>query len=144
MPPPSTRAALRYLGAPRALLVIASMVTIAASPLVWLSTPLGGLAITDSGPLVENASHLALCAGLIAVLGARWRDVRVVLAHILILALPAVLLPIYHLGWALANLPGLGEAWLPGPGLVLVLLSGIVATYAASRLVASGPTQETT
>lgn len=108
------------------LLLVAGLVTVAASFLPWLSTPLGDL----SG----GAGLWTFYAGVTALPGAIWRRAWIVLAHAVILAVPALLLPLYRLGWALQRLPGLGQAWLPGPGLVLVLISGCVATYAVVAL----------
>lgn len=108
------------------LLLVAGLVTVGASFLPWLATPLGDL----SG----GAGAWTFYAGVIAVPGAAWRRASVVLAHAVILAVPAVVLPVERLLWALGRLPGLGEAWLPGPGLVLVAISGGVATYAAVQL----------
>ena len=108
------------------MLLVASLVTVAASFLPWISTPLGDL----SG----GAGTWTFYAGVTAMPGAIWRRAWIVLVHALILAVPAVLLPVQRLTWALGRLPAFGEAWLPGPGLVLVGISGGVATAAAVLL----------
>ncbi len=129
----ATRARWPYVGAPQVMLLVAGLVTTGASFLPWLPTPLGDLG--------GSTRMLTFYAGVIAVPGAIWRRWTVVLAHTLILAVPAVLLPIRDLVWALRRLPGLGEAWLPGPGLVLVGISGGVALLAAVQLVRRHPAQ---
>lgn len=131
--PAVTRAKWPYQGTPQVLLLIAGFVTIGASFLPWLPTVIGDLG-GDSG-------RFTFYAGVIAVPGAIWRRASVVAAHALILAVPALVLPIYRLGWAVRRLPSFGEAWLPGPGLVLVAISGGVALYAAVRLLRGIPSQ---
>lgn len=121
-----TRAKWPYLGPPQVLLLIAGFVTVGASFLPWLPTVIGDLG--------GNSGLLTFYAGIIAVPGAIWRRARVVFAHAVILAVPGLLLPLYRLAWAARRLPGFGEAWLPGPGLVLVAISGGVALYAAIQL----------
>lgn len=129
-----TRSRWPYQGAPQALLLLAGLITMGASFLPWISTPFGAVGVTGAGPIVENASYVTLYAGFLATPGAVWRQARVVMIHAVVLAVPAVMLPLLQLGWALANLPALGAAWLPGPGMVLVLVSGLVAAWSAARL----------
>jgi hypothetical protein len=117
-----------YLGRPQVLLLVAGLVTAVASLLPWLETVFGG----TNGVLLGGM--ITFYAALLAVPGAIWRRRGVVLAHALILAVPAIAIPTWRLAWALRRLPALGEAWLPGPGLVLVLISGCVAAYAAMSL----------
>lgn len=124
--PMAARASWPYQGRPQVLLLVAGLVTVAASFMPWLTTPLGDL----SG----GAGVWTFYAGVTALPGAIWRRAWVVLVHAVILAVPAVVLPLQRLLWGLGRLPGLGEAWLPGPGLVLVAISGGVATYAAVQL----------
>ena len=132
--PATTRAKWPYQGTPQVLLMIAGFVTIGASFLPWLPTIVGDLG--------GAAGRITFYAGVIAVPGAIWRRAPVVAAHALILAVPALALPIYRLTWAASRLPGFGEAWLPGPGLVLVLISGGVALYAAVRLLQRTTSQD--
>jgi hypothetical protein len=129
-----TRSRWPYQGAPQALLLLAGLVTMAASFLPWISTPFGAMGVRGAGPIVENASYVTLYAGFLATPGAVWRQARVVMIHAIVLAVPAVILPLVQLGWGLANLPALGAAWVPGPGMVLVLVSGLVAVWSAIRL----------
>lgn len=123
-----------YQGAPQVVLLIAGLITMAASFLPWISTPFGAIGVTGAGVIVANASTITLYAGFVATPGAVWRSARVVMVHALVLAVPAVALPLLHLGWALRRLPGIGAGWVPGPGLVLVLTSGIAASYVAAVL----------
>lgn len=120
-----------YLGRPQILLLVASLVTMVASFLPWLDTALGSTNGAALGGLYT------FYAGLIALPGAILRPRRVVLGHALVLAAVGIVVPAWRLAWALGRLPALGEAWLPGPGLLLVLISGGVAAYAAVTLLRS-------
>lgn len=124
--PVVARAKWPYLGQPQILLLIAGFVTAGASFLPWLPTVIGDLGGTGG--------QITFYAGVIAMPGAIWRRAGVVAAHALILAVPALVLPLYRVAWAARQLPGFGDAWLPGPGLVLVAISGGVALYAAVQL----------
>ncbi|CAN5919192.1 hypothetical protein BH23ACT10_BH23ACT10_02770 [soil metagenome] len=124
--PVVARAKWPYLGQPQALLLIAGFVTVGASFLPWVPTVVGDLG--------GNGGQITFYAGMIALPGAIWRRAGVVATHALVLAVPALVLPLYRLGWATRQLPGFGDAWLPGAGLVLVAISGGVALYAAVRL----------
>lgn len=124
-----------YLGSPQALLLVAGLATTVASFLPWLDTAFGG----TSG--VVLGGMITFYAGLLSVPGAIWRRRSIVIAHTLILAIPAIVVPTWRLVWAFDTLPAFGEAWLPGPGLVLVLLSGGTALYAAVRLLRDAPRQ---
>lgn len=125
----ATRPRWPYLGRPQVLLLIAGLVTVVASFLPWLETPLGSVNGAVTGGLVT------FYAGLIAVPGAIWRRPVIVIAHALVLAVTAIAVPGWRVVWALRRLPGLGDAWLPGPGLILVLISGCVALFAVVQLV---------
>jgi hypothetical protein len=124
----ATRLRWPYLGQPQALLAVAALVTIVASFLPWLDTALGSTTGVMAGGLVT------FYAGLIAFPGAIWRNRLVVAGHMLLLAAADIAVPGWRLLWALRRLPGLGEAWLPGPGMLLVLISGVVAAVALVRL----------
>ncbi len=121
-----SRARWPYVGRPQVMLLIAGLITTVASFLAWIPTPLGDLG--------GGARMITFYAGVVALPGAMWRRWRVVLAHAVILAVPALILPTYDLVWALRRLPGLGAAWVPGPGLVLVWISGGVALLAAIEM----------
>ena len=124
----ATRPRWPYQGTPQVLLLIAGLVATIASFLPWLETPFG----SASGAVVGGS--VTFYAAVFAVPGALWRRRGVVVAHALILAVPGIMVPLWRFTWAMGRLPGLGEAWLPGPGMVLVLISGFVAAYAAVRL----------
>jgi hypothetical protein len=132
----ATRPRWPYQGTPQVLLLVAGLVATVASFLPWLETPFGGA----SGALLGGT--VTFYAAVFAVPGAMWRRRGIVLAHALILALPGIVVPLWRLAWAMRRLPGLGQAWLPGPGLVLVLISGCVAAYAAVRLWQRTPLHE--
>ena len=117
-----------YLGRPQVLLLIASLVTMVASFLPWLDTAFGSTNGSAVGGLYT------FYAGLVALPGAFLRRRRVVVGHALILAVVGIAVPAWRLTWALGRLPALGEAWLPGSGLVLVAISGGVAAYVAASL----------
>jgi len=117
-----------YLGRPQVLLLIASLVTMVASFLPWLDTAFGSTNGTAVGGLYT------FYAGLVALPGALLRRRRVVVGHALILAVVGIAVPSWRLVWALGRLPALGEAWLPGPGLMLVTISGGVAAYVVVSL----------
>lgn len=117
-----------YLGRPQVLLLIAGLITMIASFLPWLDTAFGGTNGAAVGGLYT------FCAGLIALPGAMLRRRGVVVGHALVLAVVGIAVPVWRLVWALSLLPGLGQAWLPGSGLLLVLISGGVAAYVAVTL----------
>lgn len=117
-----------YLGRPQVLLLIAGLVTMVASFLPWLDTAFGA---TNGGVL---GGLYTFYAGLLALPGVILRRRRVVFGHALVLAVAGIAVPAWRLAWALARLPGPGQAWLPGSGLLLVLVSGGVAAYAAVTL----------
>jgi hypothetical protein len=124
-----------YLGRPQVLLLIAAPMTIVASFLPWLETgligPVTGAAL-GGGPLTDGM--LTFYAGVLAFPGVIWRSPRVLAAHLLVLGVPAVGVPVWRMAWALRQLPGFGEAWLPGPGMLLVIVSGIAALVALAML----------
>lgn len=128
---PTRAARWPYLGRPQILLLVASLVTIVASFLPWFDTAFGSTNGAALGGLYT------FYAGLIALPGAILRRRRVVLGHTLVLAVVGISVPAWRLAWALSLLPALGQAWLPGPGLLLVLTSGGVAAYAAVTLLRS-------
>lgn len=117
-----------YLGRPQILLLVAGLVTMVASFLPWLDTAFGSTNGAALGGLYS------FYAGLIAVPGAMLRHRMVVVGHALVLAVVGTAVPAWRLAWALGRLPGLGQAWLPGPGLLLVLISGGVAAYVTAAL----------
>ena len=125
---PATRRRWPYLGRPQGLLLVAGLVTMIASFLPWFDTAIGAMYGAAVGGLYT------FCAGLIAVPGGFLRRRRVVVAHALILAVVGVGIPAWRLVWALRRLPALGTAWLPGVGLVLVLISGAIACWVAVSL----------
>ncbi len=122
------RARWPYLGRPQVLLLVAGLITMVASFLPWLDTAFG----STNGAAVGGLT--TFCAGLIAVPGAILRRRLVVVGHALVLAIIGIAVPAWRLVWALDRLPALGQAWLPGSGLLLVLISGGVAAYAAAAL----------
>ena len=124
-----------HLGRPQILLLIAAPMTIVASFLPWLETALFGPvtgAALGGGALTDGM--LTFYAGVFAFPGVIWRSPRVVAAHVLMLGVAAVGVPGWRLMWALRHVPGFGEAWLPGPGMLLALVSGIAALVALAML----------
>lgn len=124
----SARPRWPYLGRPQILLLVAALVTMVASFLPWLDTALG----STNGAVVGGL--YTFYAGLVALPGALLRRRRVVTGHALVLAVVGIALPAWRLLWALRRLPGLGQAWFPGSGLLLVLISGAVAAFVATTL----------
>lgn len=119
-----------YVGQPQLLLAIAAPVTIIASFLPWLDTAVvGSISGAAAGGLYT------FYAGLVAFPGVIWRSPRVVAGHLLLLAVVDIAVPGWRFAWALRRLPGFGEAWLPSPGMLLLFVSGAVATYAFIKLV---------
>src|SRR5690606_2732895 len=106
-----------------------SLVTMVASFLPWLDTAIGSFVGTASGGL------WTFYAAALALPGVIWRSRPVVMAHALVLAVAAIAVPAWRFVWALQRLPGLGEAWLPSPGMLLVFISGVVAAVAVTGLV---------
>lgn len=125
---PAGRVRWPYLGRPQVLLLVASLVTMVASFLPWLDTAFG----STNGAVLGGL--YTFYAGLIALPGAFLRRRRIVVGHALILAVVGIAVPAWRLAWALGRLPALGEAWLPGSGLVLVAISGGVAAYVVVSL----------
>lgn len=94
--------------------------------LPWLSTGAGPVSgATGAGLWAFYAGALGLAGALVP-----WRRPAVVQAGIL--AVVAVLLPVWQLVhvYSLVGLQG----WLPGPGLVMVLGGGVLAGTAARSL----------
>ncbi|HSK96129.1 MAG TPA: hypothetical protein VK891_05875 [Euzebyales bacterium] len=123
------RARWPYVGQPQLLLAITAPITLIASFLPWLDTAL-------LGPVNgATAGGLFTCyAALLAIAGVIWRSPRVVAGHLLVLAVTNIAVPGWRFVWALGRLPGFGEAWLPGIGMLLVVTSGAVAAYGLVRL----------
>lgn len=118
-----------YVGQPQLLLAIAAPATMIASFLPWLDTGMGSISGAVAGGLYT------FYAGLVAFPGVIWRSPRVVACHLLLLAVVDIAVPGWRFAWALRRLPGFGEAWLPSPGMLLLFVSGAVATYAFVKLV---------
>lgn len=124
-----TRPRWPYLGRSQIMLLVASLVTIIGSFLPWLDTGFGSVNGLQLGGLIT------FYAAAFAVPGAIWRNRWIVVGHAVLLAAVALGVGGWQLFRALRELPGLGQAWLPAPGLVLVLLSGLVAAVATAELV---------
>lgn len=127
-----TRVRWPYLGPPQVMLLVAGLATTVGSFLPWLDTGFGavsGLAI---------GGRMTFYAAMLAVPGAAWRRRGVVIAHAAVLAAAALGVGGWQLLSAFRRLPAFGQAWLPAPGLVLVLLSGAVAAVAVVLLVRAG------
>lgn len=115
-----------YQGAPQVLLLVAGLTTIIGTTwLPWVSSPLGSLGDGTPGELIT------LYAAFVAIPGAVWRRARTVAIHAAILAVPALVFPLHRLVWALRTVPAFGDAWLPGTGMVVTLVSGGTALYCA-------------
>ena len=99
-----------------------------ASFLPWLDTAFGSTNGAGLGGLYT------FYAALLAVPGVILRSRRVVIGHALVLAVAGLGVPTWRLLWAMRRLPAFGEAWLPGVGLMLVLISGGVAAVAVRGL----------
>jgi hypothetical protein len=117
-----------YHGRAQLLLPLAGLVLTIGGFLPWLDTAFG------ASFLGQTAQLLVLSAGAIGLAGAAWRRRGAVVAHAAIVAVVGLGTALWYLGSAVATLPAFGEAWVPGPGLVLTLLSGGVAAYALLRL----------
>jgi hypothetical protein len=124
-----------YVGRPQILLLIAALVTMVASFLPWLDTGLFGAAsgVALSGGALADGM-LTFYAGALAFPGVIWRSPRVVAAHLLVLGAAAIGVPGWRLALALQHLPGFGQAWLPGVGMLLVIASGVAAFVALALL----------
>ena len=111
------------------MLAATSLITLIASFLPWLDTALFG---SVSGAVAGGL--YTFYAGLLALPGVFWRNPRVVAGHVLLLALADLAIPGWRLLWAFSRLPGFGQAWLPSVGLLLLLISGVVAAVAFVQL----------
>jgi hypothetical protein len=125
---PTPRVRWPYLGRPQVLLLVAALVTMVASFLPWLTTGLGNASGAASGGM------LTFYAGALGLAGVFWRHPRVVAGHVLALAVVNIAVPAWRLAWALRTLPGFGQAWIPGPGVLLVLISGVAAAIVLVQL----------
>lgn len=121
-----------YHGQAQLLLPLAGLVLTIGGFLPWLDTAFG------ASFLGQTAQLVVLSAGAIGLAGAAWRRRRVVAAHAAVVAVAGLGTALWYLGYAVATLPAFGEAWVPGPGLVLTLLSGGVGAYALVRLTRTG------
>jgi hypothetical protein len=113
---------------PKLLLVLAGFITIVGSFLPWFDTAFG----STNGIVVGGLT--TFYAGLLAVPGVMWRRRAIVALHALLLAVAGIGVAGWRLLTAFQQLPAFGQAWLPGPGLILVLVSGGVAAYAFLQL----------
>lgn len=136
---PSVRTRWPFLGRPQAMLAAAALITMVASFLPWLDTALFG---SVSGAVAGGL--YTFYAGLLAFPGVFWRNPRVVAGHLLLLAVADLAIPGWRLLWALRRLPGLGEAWLPSAGMLLLLISGVVAAVAFAKLLPAATDARTT
>lgn len=94
--------------------------------LPWVMTAVGNA----SG--ARGAGLYAFYAAVLGIAGAIVRKPRWAAAHAAVLALVAVVLPV----WQVVHLAGLVgfSGWMPGPGLVLVFGGGVLAGSAALAL----------
>lgn len=134
---PAARPRWPRLGRPQILLAVAALVTIVASFLPWLETalvgPASGVALRTGDNAIADGMWTFYAAAL-ALPGVIWRRPLVVAGHALLLAVVDITVPGWRLIWALRRLPGFGEAWLPGSGMLLVLISGVVAAIATVQI----------
>lgn len=94
--------------------------------LPWLATGAGNV----SG--VRGAGLWTMYAAVLGLAGALVRSPRLAALHAAVLAVVAVLLPL----WQVVHLAGLVgfSGWIPGPGLVMTLGGGVLAGSAALTL----------
>jgi hypothetical protein len=119
------RATARRHPANRRLLVAALLILVGAF-LPWLATGAGNV----SG--VRGAGLWTMYAAVLGVAGALVRSPRPAAIHAAVLAVVALVLPL----WQVVHLVGLvGFAgWIPGPGLVMTAGGGVLAASAAHTL----------
>lgn len=94
--------------------------------LPWLLTGVG----TVSG--VRGAGLWTMYAALLGLAGAAIRSHRIAALHAAVLAVVAVVLPL----WQVVHLVGLvgPGGWMPGPGLIMTAVGGVLAGTAALSL----------
>lgn len=126
---PSARVRWPFVGRPQMMLAITALITMIASFLPWLDTAIFG---SINGAVVGGL--FTFYAGLLAFPGVMWRNPRIVAGHVLLLAVADLTIPGWRLLWAWRTLPGFGQAWLPGLGMLLLLISGVVAAVAFVQL----------
>lgn len=116
-----------YLGQPQKLLLLAVPLCLFGSFLPWADTAFG----TYGG--LAGGGIWTLYAGVAGIPGVIVKRRLVGMAHALIMGAVATAIPAWQL-LRLLQLGGIGRAWLPGVGLVMVLGAGIMALNAARRL----------
>jgi len=120
------RARWPYAGAGQPLLLVGSLLALVGSLLPWVQTAVGTFNGLSGGGLYTFA------VAWIGIAGAVLRSRQVVLAHALVAGVVCVGLPAWQLVhlWSLR----LGGGWLPGVGLGLVALGGLLCLRGAWRL----------
>lgn len=108
----------------RRRLLLASVLALVGSVTPWVDTAFGNLGGLAGGGL------WTLYAAAIGLAGTGWRRPRALAVHAAILAVPAVLLPVWQVA-RLVPLGGFGRGWMPGFGLVAVFGGGVIAAAIA-------------
>jgi pheromone shutdown protein TraB len=107
-------------------LLAAALMILVGAFLPWLATGAGNV----SG--VRGAGLWTMYAAVLGLAGALVRSPRLAALHAAVLAVVAVLLPL----WQVVHLAGLVgfSGWIPGPGLVMTVGGGVLAGSAALTL----------
>ena len=108
-------------------LALAVVLVTVGSLTPWIDTAFGNLGGIYGGGL------WTLYAAAIGLAGLFLKRPRVVAVHALVLAAPALVLPVWQIA-RLVPLGGLGTGWTPGFGLVAVFGGGVLALRTAMPL----------
>lgn len=115
----------------RKLLLAATVLVVLGSFLPWVSTAVGNV------PGYRGGGLWTFYTAMLGFTGAFLPWVRVAAVQAGLLALVALALPAWQVVHVL-RLVGTG-GWLPGTGLVMVVLGGILAAVAARKLALAAP-----
>lgn len=115
---PRSRSARHLLGA--------SLMILVGAFLPWIHTGVGNILGFEGPGLVT------MYAAFLGIAGAIVRSPRVVSVHAALVAVPALVLPVWQVARFVTRVGF--EGWMPGAGAVLTFGGGVIAAVAAVRL----------
>lgn len=104
----------------------ASLMILVGAFLPWIHTGAGNiLGIHGPGLVTMYAAFLGLAGAIV-------RSPRVIAVHAVLVAVPALVLPVWQVARFVTSVSF--EGWMPGAGVVLTFGGGVIAALAAVRL----------